>query len=102
MLFCAAILSFVWTTGSNTAKPSLPSPHTELALRIFITLEFMLSFAYLGGIVRTFLLFVYAQDSELNTEIEPDGKIEDISPVGGEGKNTCMSPHLIMPSFRKS
>ncbi|TDL20232.1 hypothetical protein BD410DRAFT_386979 [Rickenella mellea] len=52
--FCASILAYVWTTGSNTDNPTLPSRHADLGPRILISAIFGVGLVYLGLILQTF------------------------------------------------
>ncbi|KAI5120727.1 hypothetical protein M0805_006433 [Coniferiporia weirii] len=52
--FFAAILAFVWTSGSSADNPQPPPRHVELAPRVVITAMFMLGLVYFVLVVRTF------------------------------------------------
>lgn len=78
ILFCTAILSFVWRTGSTSdpATPSSLSPTAAQGPRIAVTVMFLLGLVYFLLIVHT--LRRYGRDFPAGNQLEGPG------PAGNE------------------
>lgn len=75
--FFAAILSFVWTSGSSHDNPQDPSPRIELIPRIIITSLFGLGMVYFVLVIQSFKSYGSAR------LWRPDGSAQDLALQAG-------------------
>lgn len=94
--FFAAILSFVWTSGSSNNNPQAPSPRIELIPRIIVTALFALGMVYFVLVIRSFRSYGSARLRR------PDGTAQDLAlqtstvtfPLPEASQDHSRAPHM--------